>query len=152
MWGVWMPGFLQFLTGTYLLLGLTVFRVFGSGDGTTPLYMAAVAFTAYGVHWFALGHRRFIRANASPDGWMAIPFLALSALGAIVFFHVSDWPVGVLFVGLSLVYLTEVVARLGRVAAANRGVAFWQFVTGIWLMYLTYATVLNLALGFSWKL
>ena len=29
IWGFWMPGFLQFLTGLYLLTGLTWFNVFG---------------------------------------------------------------------------------------------------------------------------
>ena len=28
MWGIWMPGFMQFLTGIYLLTGLTWFDVF----------------------------------------------------------------------------------------------------------------------------
>jgi len=49
-----MPGFMQFLAGTYLFLGLTLFGTFRS----PPLYMAALAFTAYGVHWFALGWNR----------------------------------------------------------------------------------------------
>src|ERR1035437_8141376 len=30
MWGFWMPGFMQFLTGVYLLVGLTWFNVFGN--------------------------------------------------------------------------------------------------------------------------
>jgi quinol-cytochrome oxidoreductase complex cytochrome b subunit len=46
-----MPGFMQFVTGTYLFLGLTLFHSFVA----PALYMAALAFTAYGVHWFALG-------------------------------------------------------------------------------------------------
>src|SRR6185436_13927406 len=36
MWGFWMPGFLQFLTGVYLIVGLTWFDVFGNA---APLYM-----------------------------------------------------------------------------------------------------------------
>jgi hypothetical protein len=46
-----MPGFLQFVTGIILFVGLTWFGSFTQ----KPLYMAALAFTAYGVHWFALG-------------------------------------------------------------------------------------------------
>src|SRR5271156_6730275 len=46
MWGFWMPGFMQFLTGVYLMVGLTWFAVF---QRDPPLYMAALAFTAYGV-------------------------------------------------------------------------------------------------------
>jgi hypothetical protein len=29
IWGFWMPGFMQFITGVYLLIGLTWFNVFG---------------------------------------------------------------------------------------------------------------------------
>ncbi|MGA7172780.1 MAG: hypothetical protein WB020_04270, partial [Candidatus Dormiibacterota bacterium] len=36
IWGIWMPGFLQFLTGTYLFVGLTWFHSFSA----PPLYMA----------------------------------------------------------------------------------------------------------------
>jgi len=43
--------------------------------------MAGLAFTAYGIHWFAMAHRRYIEASAGPDGWMAIAFLFLSILG-----------------------------------------------------------------------
>src|ERR1700676_2805196 len=57
MWGFWMPGFCQFLTGVYLMVGLTWFNVFGNA---APLYMAGVAFTVYGIHWFAMAHRRYI--------------------------------------------------------------------------------------------
>src|SRR5260370_8811646 len=60
IWGIWMPGFMQFLAGTYLFLGLTLFGTFTS----PPLYMAALAFTAYGVHWFALGWIRLRRADS----------------------------------------------------------------------------------------
>src|SRR5260370_11890556 len=40
LWGFWMPGFMQFLTGIYLLTALTWFNVFRSA---APLYMAALA-------------------------------------------------------------------------------------------------------------
>src|SRR5215471_8913469 len=44
VWGLWMPGFMQFLAGMYLFAGLILF-----GTLKEPaLYMAAVAFTAYG--------------------------------------------------------------------------------------------------------
>jgi hypothetical protein len=66
MWGFWMPGFCQFLTGVYLMVGLTWFSVFANA---APLYMAGVAFTVYGIHWFAMAHRRYIGSSAAPDGW-----------------------------------------------------------------------------------
>src|SRR5579863_8779510 len=82
MWGFWMPGFMQFLTGVYLLVGLTWFNVFGNA---APLYMASLAFPAYGIHWFAMAHYRYIDSSARPDGGMAIAFLFLSILGVDVF-------------------------------------------------------------------
>jgi hypothetical protein len=90
MWGFWMPGFMQFITGVYLLIGLTWFNVFGN---VTPLYIAGLAFTAYGIHWFAMAHRRYIDSSAEPDGWMAIAFLFISILGVDVFWRASDIPV-----------------------------------------------------------
>jgi hypothetical protein len=41
IWGIWMPGFLQFVTGVLLLVGLAWFNSFTA----KPLYMTAVAFT-----------------------------------------------------------------------------------------------------------
>jgi hypothetical protein len=89
MLGFWMPGFMQFITGVYLLIGLTWFNVFGNA---APLYMAGLAFTAYGVHWFAMGYRRYISASDQPEGWMAIAFLFLSILGVYVFGKAGDIP------------------------------------------------------------
>ena len=149
MWGFWMPGFMQFVTGVVLIIGLTWFNVFGKA---APLYMAALAFLAYGIHWFAMAHRRFIGASAQPDAWMAIAFLGISVLGAIVFFAASDVPVAILFVGLSLIYLSEIPTRFGLLPMGGRLVGFWQVLTGLWLMYLTWSTVANLALGWKWWL
>jgi hypothetical protein len=149
MWGLWMPGFMQFVTGIILIIGLTWFNVFGKA---APLYMAALAFTAYGIHWFALAHRRFIGSSALPDAWMSIAFLALSVLGAIVFFAASDVPVAILFVGLSLIYLSEFPYRFGFFAMGGRFVAIFQLLTGLWLMYLTWSAVVNFALGWKWWL
>jgi hypothetical protein len=144
MWGFWMPGFMQFITGVYLLIGLTWFNVFGN---VAPLYMAGLAFTAYGIHWFAMAHRRYIEANAGPDGWMAIAFLFLSILGVDVFRRAGDIPVMIIFVGLSLIYAVEIPTRLFSWSRGARLVGLLQFVTGIWLMYCTYATTVDLALG-----
>jgi hypothetical protein len=103
LWAIWMSGFMQFLTGVYLAVGLTWFKVFDA----KPLMMAALAFTAYGVHWFAIGYRRYVHASTDPDAFMALAFAALSILGALVFWHAADRPTFGLFVGLSLVYLTR---------------------------------------------
>jgi hypothetical protein len=146
LWGFWMPGFMQFITGVYLTVGLSWFGVF---EKCPPQYMAAVAFTAYGIHWIALAYRRYLGASSEPDAWMAIPFLLLSILGAIVFAAAGSMPVVILFVGVALIYVTEIPTRFG-VFRGHRLVGLWQVLTGIWLMYLTYATVFNIALGRNW--
>ncbi|HZU11301.1 MAG TPA: hypothetical protein VFB58_00535 [Chloroflexota bacterium] len=179
MWGIWMPGFMQFIAGITTLIGLTWFHVFAVGVATTPAYMAALAFTAYGVHWFVLGWRRYVQSDVMPDAWMAIPFFLISVLGIIVFFDakVNDKGVGILFIFLALIYLSEALARFGLLpggrppmqsqdAVPERGlptridttnpligirlVGLWQFLGGIWLMYLTYALTLDLAIGAGW--
>jgi hypothetical protein len=95
MWGIWMPGFLQFVTGVYLFAGLTLFGTFTKAP---PLYMAALAFTAYGVHWFAIGWNRLHQADARVNVGMTVAFTAISVLGMIVFFKAGDDPVAGLFV------------------------------------------------------
>ena len=144
MWGFWMPGFMQFITGVYLLIGLTWFNVFGNA---APLYIAALAFTAYGLHWFAMGYRRYVNSNDQPDGWMAIAFLFLSILGTYVFQRAGDIPVMIIFVGLTLIYATEIPTRLFSWSPGGRLTGLFQFVTGIWLLYCTYAITVNQALG-----
>jgi hypothetical protein len=146
MWGFWMPGFCQFLTGVLLFVGLTWFDVFGNA---APLYMAAVAFTLYGIHWFAMAHRRFIQSSASMDGWMAIPYAFVSILGIFVFLKAHDVPVAIVFILLTLIYLTEIPTRFRSWQGGARLVGLWQFLNGIWLMYCTWAITVNLALGYK---
>ncbi len=150
IWGIWMPGFCQLLTGVYLFVGLTWFKVFDE----KPLYMAALAFSAYGIHWFALGWNRYQQNDPRPNGGMSIAFTILSVLGAFVFFNVGSWPVGVLFVGLAGVYISEFFASVDLVAPATEGttplkasgeraLGLFHTATGLWLMYLTVATTLT---------
>jgi hypothetical protein len=162
VWGVWMPGFMQFLTGVYLWAGLSWFQSFREA----PLYMAALAFTAYGVHWWALGLNRALGGDPRPNGFMAISFIVISLLGAVVFFRAADAPVGVLFLLLTGVYVSELFASLGVRDVAGppgeapkqriptplgergeRALGFFHIVTGIWLLYLTCAVTLNSAAG-----
>lgn len=147
VWALWMAGFMQFLTGIVLIIGLTWFDVFGNAP---PLYMAALAFTAFGVHWFAVAHRRYIGSSSAPEGWMAICFASLAILGVIVFSVAGDTPVAIAFFGLTLVYLTEIPTRFGVFARGTRLVGLWQILTGTWLLYLTYGVVINLAIGGHW--
>jgi hypothetical protein len=144
IWGIWMPGFLQFITGVLLFVGLTWFDSFTA----KPLYMAAVAFTAYGVHWWALGMGRAFGGDPRPNAFMSIPFFVLSVLGAVVFFGASDNPVGALFCGLAVVYVCEFFASLGH-AGWERLLGLAHVATGLWLMYLTTAAVLNFSRGFN---
>lgn len=147
VWGIWMNGFMQFITGVYLTVGLTWFGVF---QNAAPLYMAALAFTAYGVHWFAIAWRRYQGLSPRPEAWMSLAFTLLSFLGVLIFFGAGDVPVAILFIGLTLIYLSEIVTRFELLASGERLIGFWQFVTGIWLMYLTYAATMNFALGAKW--
>jgi hypothetical protein len=184
VWGLWMPGFCQFATGVYLFVALTWF----SSLTDPALYTAAVAFSVYGIHWFALGWNRYQGNDARPNGHMSIPFIIISILGMVVFFSVGAWPVGVLFLGLTVVYIAEFLAsfRIGARAAVgvrepvsvsvgssggtggdggtavgtggagapsggvNPGeklLGIAHIATGVWLMYLTFATTLNISLG-----
>lgn len=122
LWALRMPGFMQFLTGIYLLTGLTWLNVFGKA---APLYMAGLAFTAYGIHWFAISYRRYIDSSAQPDGWMAIAFLFLSVLGADVFRGAGDIPGILIVVGLTLIYAVEIPPAYyrGILVAARRAVS-----------------------------
>ncbi|MEM0139499.1 MAG: hypothetical protein QXZ44_02670 [Ferroplasma sp.] len=145
MWGIWMPGFMQFLAGTYIFLGLTIFHAF---RGTPILYMAGLAFTAYGVHWFALGYNKYKGADTTVDGFMAVGFLWISITGAVVFGIGNDIPVMILFILLAFVYINDIPASLIHSRAWEKGKALFQLITGVWLMYLMFAATMNFALGY----
>jgi hypothetical protein len=150
VWGLWMPGFMQFFAGVYLFAGLTLFGTFK----TPALYMAALAFTAYGVHWFALGWNRIKHADVRVNVGMSVAYLLLSILGIIVFFSVHDNPVGGVFIGLTGVYATEFFSSMSPDLPvigkwAERGTGFFRIGTGFWLMYLTFAVALNFILNYN---
>lgn len=152
MWGIWMPGFMQFLTGIYLLAGLTLFGTFTSAP---ILYMAALAFTAYGVHWFAMGWNRLRQAEARANVGMTVAFLLISILGIIAFYGAHDNPVGGLFIGLTCIYFVDFFVAikadlpgfLGNLA--ERVLGALHIAVGFWLMYLMFATVLNFTLKYT---
>jgi hypothetical protein len=108
--------------------------------------MAAVAFTAYGVHWWAIGMGRVFGSDARPNALMSIPFLILSILGSAVFFGNDDNPVGALFAGLAVVYICDFFASLGS-RRGERALGLAHIAVGVWLMYLTVAVVLNMTRG-----
>jgi protein-S-isoprenylcysteine O-methyltransferase Ste14 len=84
---------------------------------------------------------------------MTIPFMVISALGAVVFFGAKDNPVAALFCGLCAVYVCELFASLGasrvRSPSWERALGFVHIAVGCWLMYLTVAAALDFARGFS---
>ena len=156
VWGIFLPGLCQLFVGVYLFVGLTWFQVFTD----KALYVAAVAFSAYGIHWFAMGWNRYQGNDARPNGFMSIPFVVISVLGLTVFFRAGAWPVGLLFTGLTLVYIAEFFAsfKIGAKAGAagqessdpgEKVLGLVHIVVGLWLMYLTVATTLNIASGFD---
>jgi hypothetical protein len=145
VWGIWMPGFCQFLSGIILFIGLTWFQVFKQ----PPLYMAALAFSAYGIHWFAIGWNRYRGDDPRPNAGLSVAYMVISAMGATVFFSVGDWPVGLVFAGLLAVYVSEFFASVG-VSLAERALGLFRIVTGAWLMYLAYAVTVDFALGYHW--
>lgn len=144
LWGIFMGGFGQLITGTYLMVGLSWFPVYRNA---APLYMAALAFSVYGLHWIVLGYRRYIGAEYGPEGWMAIPVLGLGILGAFSFGGNGDIPAMILFIGLSLIYVSEIFWRLGNSKFFEKATGFFQLLTGIWLFYLTVAVTMNFANG-----
>ena len=88
--------------------------------GRPPLYMAALAFTAYGIHWFALGWNRYRGNDPRTNAGMSVAFMVISALGANVFFEVGDWPVGLLFLGLFGIYFCDFFASITSRSASGR--------------------------------
>ena len=116
--------------------------------------MAALAFTAYGVHWFALGWIRLRGADARANIGMTFAFLLISILGVVVFFKAGDDPVGGLFIGLTCVYVSEFFATLGPDAPrlskpGTKALGFFHLGTGLWLMYLVLAVALNFVLKYT---
>jgi hypothetical protein len=78
---------------------------------------------------------------------MAIAFLFLSILGVYVFGRAEDIPVMIIFVGLRLIYASEIPTRLLSWSPGARLVALFQMLTGIWLIYFRYAITVEVALG-----
>ena len=142
-----MPGFCQFVTGIILFIGLTWLQVF---TREPQLYMAALAFTAYGIHWFAIGWNRYRGNDPRPNAGMSVAYMVISAMGATVFFKVDDWPVGLLFLGLFAVYFSDFFASVG-LQLGERALGLFHLATGGWLMYLAYAVTVDFAIGYHWR-
>ncbi|MGH7692003.1 MAG: hypothetical protein ACRENY_03245 [Candidatus Dormibacteria bacterium] len=142
-WGIWMPGFCQFVAGSYLFVGIAWFHTFPAA-----YYAAALAFSAYGIHWFAIGINRLQGNDSRPNAFMAIAFLLISILGMLAFgaSNVDDIPVVLLFAGLTCIYASDIFASLKN-PMGEKALGFFHLLTGTWLMYLTFAATLNLGVG-----
>ncbi|HZC71307.1 MAG TPA: hypothetical protein VE442_11490 [Jatrophihabitans sp.] len=79
VWGIWLPGFCQLVTGAILFVGLTWLQVFTEDPA---LYMAALAFSAHGIHWFAIGWHRYRGNDPRTNAGMSVAFMVISAMGA----------------------------------------------------------------------
>jgi hypothetical protein len=82
---------------------------------------------------------------------MTICFTLISLLGLLVFLSAGDIPVALIFLGLVFVYISEGLERFG-VVHSSKPLGFFHLLTGVWLMYCTYAATFNLALGAHWWL
>jgi hypothetical protein len=111
--------------------------------------MAALAFSAYGIHWFALGWNRYRGNDPRPNAGMSVAFTVISVLGLTVFFHAGDWPVGLLFIGLAAVYVADFFVAVG-LEPVERILGLIHVVAGLWLMYLTFAVTVDFAAGYHW--
>ena len=151
VWGIWLPGFFQFVAGVILFVGLAL-GVFTAA----PLYMAALAFTSYGIHWFAIGYNRMRKGDSRVNVGMAIGFTLISILGTMVFLGAHDTPVAIIFILLILVYLSDILASLkpslpGAGAAGEKLLGLFHLLTAIWLMYMMFAVVLDFTLKYHWS-
>jgi len=104
------------VTGIILFVGLTWLQVFTKSP---PLYMAALAFSAYGIHWFAIGWNRYLGNDVRTNAGMCVAFMVISAMGANVFFHIGDWPVGLLFLGLFAIYFFDFFASVASASVSG---------------------------------
>src|SRR5579875_3567584 len=150
VWGIWLPGLMQLVTGLYLFAGLTLFGTFKA----PPDYVAALAFTAYGIHWFGIGWNRMHGADVRTNFGMTIGYTLISILGIVGFFGVHTHPVGGLFIGLTGIYVSDFFVALGPDAPklaswGTKSLGVWHLGTGAWLLYLMWATVLNFVLGYK---
>lgn len=150
VWGIFLPGLCQLVAGLILFVGLTWFESFKAA----PDYMAALAFSAYGIHWFGIGWIRMHGTDPRVNIGMTIGYTLLSILGIIVFFGAHDHPVAGVFIGLTGVYVADffaslrpMVPKVGEIG--ERALGFFHLGTGFWLIYMTFAVTLTFTLRYT---
>jgi hypothetical protein len=95
---------------------------------------------------WGLGWNRNRGNDARSNAGMSVAFTVISALVVTVFFHAGDWPVGLLFIGLVAVYVSDFFVAVG-VRVFERVLGLVPVVTGPWLMYLMFGVALNVVAG-----
>jgi succinate-acetate transporter protein len=65
----------------------------------------------------------------------------------IAFLVGGDVPVAIVFILLTLIYVSEVIGRFGHSPMFLKLQGVFQLINGVWLMYLTLAFALNFADG-----
>src|SRR5215831_15796506 len=134
-------GFFGLGTG-YLIYGPQ--ELFGFGVGMWGIWMP----------WFAIGWNRLRQVDPRVNVGMAVAFLVISILGIVVFFKAGNQAVGGLFIGLACVYVSDIFASLGASAPGlsrmgTRLLGFFHTGVGVYLMYLTFATVLDVVFKYT---
>jgi hypothetical protein len=130
----------QSVSALVLLVGLTWFDVF---ERRATNYVLALAFLAFAAHWVAMGVTRIRGASTELEAWMGIPLAAVAALAAWTFFAANNTGYAIGFGLLFCVYVADSLRAFHAFAGADRVQGAVQFVTGLWMIYLTYAVVLG---------
>lgn len=139
IWSVCVPGVIQTISASVILIGMTWFPAFATDK---KLYFLGLAFLGFATHWLAMGFVRFFGASKAVEGWMALPFMVLCALGVTVLWAKGDIPLVIAFCLLFLVYTADGVRAVTQSEVTLRVQGLAQFITGWWLMYLVWAVVL----------
>jgi len=97
---------------------------------------------------------RLRRADARVNVGMTVAFTLISILGIIVFFKGGDEGVGILFCGLTCIYISDFFASLKADIGplgnlGERALGAFHLATGFWLFYLMFADILNSVLKFT---
>jgi len=156
LWGIWMPGFMQFLTGVYLWVGLL---------GSTPSGRRPCTWQrSPSPHLESIGSRSDCRecsaaTRARTSSWLS-RFVSSRRSEPSSSSRRATGPSGCSSsdFGLICVYVSEFFASMFMLPRPHttaeptrlnvfgeRALGFFRLLTGSWLMYLTFAATLNAA-------
>lgn len=78
---------------------------------------------------------------------MAVPFALLSLLGTVIFFHLGAAMGAILFLLMTLIYLTGIPTRMSHWEYGNRLAGFLEVLAALWLLYLTFFLIAHIVIG-----